>query len=265
MSEVHSYPYFLTPQQTHSDRPMFIFLPGMDESVKLALLQVASVESAFDVYSLVIPSDVLESWDVLCEKVITLTQAELETVPRQSIYLCGESFGGCLALKVIVRVPQLFERIILVNSASSFNQRPWIHWGSLLTRWFPERLYQMFSFTVLPFLASLRRMTPAARKALLKSVNSVPLKTSVQRLSLMRKFDIDQQQLRQITQPVLIVASAGDRLLPSVAEAKRLARIFPNVSVVTLPHSGHACLLEADVNLYEIMQSENFLVTNQQK
>ena len=230
----------------------------MDESTKLALLQTASVEIAFDVYSLVIQPDVFESWDVLSQRVIALTQAELEKVPRQSIYLCGESFGGCLALKAIVRDPQLFDRIILVNPASSFNRRPWIHWGSLLTRWFPERLYQMLSFTVLPFLASLKRITPAIRQSLLESINSVPLKTSIQRLSLMREFDIDDSQLHRFTKPVLLIASKGDRLLPSLAEAKRLARIFPNAQVVTLPHSGHACLLEADVNLYEIMRSNNF-------
>lgn len=102
-------------------------------------------------------------------------------------------------------------------------------------------------------------MTPAAHQTLLESVRSVPLKTSIQRLSMMRGFNLDENQLSQYTKPVLIIASKGDQLLPSVAEAKRLARIFPNAQVVTLPHSGHACLLETDVNLYEIMQSQNFL------
>lgn len=44
-----------------------------------------------------------------------------------------------------------------------------------------------------------------------------------------------------------------------LSRSKRLARILPNTQVVTLPHSGHACLVEEGVNLYEIMQSENFL------
>ncbi len=259
MPEVQSHPYFLNPKKINPDNPLFVFLPGMDESIKLALLQVASVETAFDVYSLVIQPEVEDGWDILCQRVIALTQAELERVPRQSAYLCGESFGGCLALKVIVKAPKLFERIILVNPASSFNRRPWIRWGSILTRWLPERLYQMTSVLFLPFLASVRRMTPTARQTLLESVRSVPLKTSLQRLSLMRDFDIDEKQLYQCTKPVLLIASKGDRLLPSLAETKRLAKIFSNSRVVTLPHSGHACLLETDVNLSKIMQSENFL------
>lgn len=259
MTTIPSVPYFLTPKQVNPDYPLFVFLPGMDESIKLAALQIASVESAFDVYSLVIQPDILEGWDILSQRVIDLTQAELEKTPRQSIYLCGESFGGCLALKVIVKAPQLFERIILVNPASSFNQRPWIHWGSLLTRLLPERLYQMFSFTVLPFLASLKRITPEVRQTLSESINSVPLTTSIQRINLMRQFDLDEKQLHQFTKPVLLIGSKGDRLLPSLAEAERLARLFPNAQVVSLPHSGHACLLEKDVNLYEIMRSKNFI------
>jgi len=260
MPEADIYPYFLTPQQTNPGKPLFVFLPGMDESEKLALLQIASVEAAFNIRCLVIQPDFMESWDILSERVINLTQAELEAIPQQqSTYLCGESFGGCLALKVLVKAPQLFQRVILVNPASSFNRRPWIHWGSLLTRLLPEWLYQMFSTLVLPFLAAGNRMTPEARQALLESVRSVPIKTSVQRLSLMRDFDLDEGRLQQFTQSVLLIASKGDTLLPSVPEAKRLAGIFPDSHVVTLPHSGHACLLEADVNLYKIMQSVNFI------
>ncbi|MBV9385652.1 MAG: alpha/beta fold hydrolase [Chroococcidiopsidaceae cyanobacterium CP_BM_ER_R8_30] len=258
MPDADIYPYFLTPHDTNPEKSLFVFLPGMDESEKLALYQVASVKAAFNVRCLVIQPNVMESWDMLCDQVIALTQAELKTVPHQSsIYLCGESFGGCLALKVMVKAPHLFQQVILVNPASSFNRRPWIHWGSLLTRWLPEWLYQMFAAFTLPFLASKGRMTPEAHRALLESVRSVPIKTSVQRLSLMRDFDLDEGQLQRFTQPVLLIASQSDTLLPSVAEAKRLSRIFPNATVVTLPHSGHACLLEADVNLYEIMQSVN--------
>jgi len=260
MPEVDIYPYFLAPKRTNPDKPLFVFLPGMDESEKLALLQIASVEAAFNVRCLVIQPDLMESWDILCDQVIALTQAEQEKIPLpQSIYLCGESFGGCLALKVIVKAPQLFQRVILANPASSFNRRPWIHWGSLLTRWLPQWLYQMFSTIVLPFLAAQNRMTPEVRQALLESVSSVPIKTSVQRLSLMRDFHLDEGRLQSFTQPVLLIASKNDTLLPSVPEAKRLERIFPNSQLVILPHSGHACLLEADVNLYEIMHSVNFI------
>ncbi|MGE5660424.1 MAG: alpha/beta fold hydrolase [Actinomycetota bacterium] len=248
-------PNLLAPTPTRPEYPLFVFLPGMDESTKLPLLQTASLNPAFDVRFLMIPPDFNTSWSVLAERVISLIDAELKQTPRHSVYLGGESFGGCLALKVLEQAPRLFDKIILVNPASSFNQYPWIHWGSLISRLLPESLYQILSLAFVPFLANLRRITPTNRQALLKSVQSTPIKSSVQRLSLLRHFELNQQSLHQITQPVLIVASKGDRLLPSVAEAKRLLKIFPHAQSIILPHSGHACLLEADVSLLKILET----------
>ncbi|MBV9388982.1 MAG: alpha/beta hydrolase [Chroococcidiopsidaceae cyanobacterium CP_BM_ER_R8_30] len=254
------HPYFFNPGKSNPDAPLFVFLPGMDETGKeLMRLQTASLEPAFDVRCFVIPPKDLTTWDKLAENVIALTQAELEKGPRTSIYLGSESFGGCIALKVAVRVPQLFNRIVLINSASSFHRVPWLNLGSLLFPWVPTFAYNISSFTALPFLAPLHRLSPAAREGLLKSVRSAPKKTANQRLTLMREFDIDENQLFQLTQPVLLIASQEDRILPSQAEAQRLAKIFPNARIVTLPHSGHACLVEADVNLLEIMKAEHFL------
>lgn len=108
-------------------------------------------------------------------------------------------------------------------------------------------------------------MLPSDRQELLKTMRSVPPETVLWRLSLVREFDVNETQLRQITQPVLVIGSALDRLLPSMTEARRLVKILPNAQIVVLPYSGHACLLEADIQLYEIMQAENFLGNSAEK
>ncbi|MDF5732096.1 MAG: alpha/beta hydrolase [Rhizonema sp. PD38] len=254
-------PYFITPLASNPTYPLFIFLPGMDETAAdLIKIQTVGLEAAFDVRCFVIPADDLTSWDHLVDNVIALTQAELEKIPRSSIYLCGESFGGCIALLVLMKFPQLFDRVILINSASSFHRVPWLNLGSILFPWTPNFFYKISSFIAVPFLAHLNRLTPTDRQALLEGVSSAPKKTAEQRLSLLRDFTIDEQKLSQVTQPVLLIGSKGDRLLPSEAEAKRLAKIFPHPQVVTLPHSGHACLVEEDVNLYQILLAESFLI-----
>ena len=76
----------------------------------------------------------------------------------------------------------------------------------------------------------------------------------------MKEFDVSDNQLRRINQPVLVLAGAADRLLPSLSEAEHLVKALPNAEMVVLPHSGHACLLERDVNLYEIIKERKFLV-----
>ena len=59
--------------------------------------------------------------------------------------------------------------------------------------------------------------------------------------------------------PTLIVASAADRLLPSLDEAARLVRALPDARRVLLPTSGHTALLESAVCLADIMRRTGFL------
>jgi pimeloyl-ACP methyl ester carboxylesterase len=237
----------------------------MDGSGQLLRSQTAGLEVAFDVRCLAIPRDDVTSWDVLSRNVVDLIHEELEKNPHRSVYLCGESFGGCLAMKVALRSPELFNRIILVNPASAFHCRPWYTWASQLTSLVPECLYQSSAIGLLPFLAALGRILPSDRQDLLRTMQSVPPKTVLWRLSLVREFDVDDTQLRRLTQPVLVIGSAADRLLPSVTEAKRLFNTLPHAIIVVLPYSGHACLLEADVNLYEIMREQHFLDSSVEK
>jgi pimeloyl-ACP methyl ester carboxylesterase len=250
---------FLTPKRLQSEFPLFVFLPGMDGTGELLRTQTSGLEAGFDVRCLAIPPTDQTSWDDLAKQVIVLTQAELQTNRNRPIYLCGESFGGCLALKVALVAPHLFNRIVLINPASSFRQRPWMGLSAWITNFFPEPLYRLSSVVLLHWLANLERIESSDRQALLKAVNSVPQKTSVWRLSLLNDFVISQAELQTITAPVLLVAGTGDRLLPSVAEVRRLAGGLPNAQVELLPSSGHTCLLEAKVNLYNVLQRNHFL------
>ncbi|BBD60697.1 hypothetical protein NIES2109_34960 [Nostoc sp. HK-01] len=267
--KIRSHPYFLTTQPSNSSYPIFVFLPGMDETGKeLMYIQTAGLEAAFNVRCFVIPPDDLTSWDEMTKELVNLVEIELEKLLRRHevacreispVYLCGESFGCCLALKVLEKFPQLFTKIILINSASSFHRVSWLTLGSLLFPYTPNLFYKISSFISLPFLANLNRISPTAKQALLKSTTSAPKQTASQRLDLMKKFDIDEKKLSQITQPVLLIAGKNDRLLLSEAEVHRLGYIFLNSQIITLPHSGHACLVEKDVNLYQILLSANFI------
>jgi pimeloyl-ACP methyl ester carboxylesterase len=252
-------PCFLTPRLLQPDYPLFVFLPGMDGTGQLLRSQTTGLEAGFDVRCLAIPPTDLTSWDELTAQVVELIHQELQDLPGRAVYLCGESFGGCLAMKVALHSPHLFSRIILVNPASSFRRRPLMSWGGAITSRLPEPLYRLASMGLLLWLANLDRVAPGDRQALWQAIQSVPQETSAWRLSLLNEFTISAAQLRQITQPVLLLASAADRLLPSVSEAQDLAEHLPDVQLVVLPDSGHACLLEAEINLYEIMQKWNFL------
>ncbi|PHJ54868.1 alpha/beta hydrolase [Nostoc linckia z18] len=257
--EVELKPCFLTPKRLQPEYPLFVYLPGMDGTGQLLRSQTAGLEVGFDVRCFAIPRKDLTSWDVLTNSVLDLIHAELEKSSHRPVYLCGESFGGCLAMKVAINAPQLFKRIILINPASAFQLRPWLNWASQITDLVPSGLYDIGALGLLPFLASLPRISRSDRHELLRTMRSVPPETVHWRLSLLREFNVDEQKLRQLTQPVLLIAGGSDRLLPSVSEVKRIANIIPNTKIVVLPHCGHACLLEQNMNLYEILKANDFL------
>ncbi|MFN6518579.1 MAG: alpha/beta fold hydrolase [Nostoc sp. CreGUA01] len=257
--EVELKPCFLTPKRLRPEYPLFVYLPGMDGTGQLLRSQTAGLEVGFDVRCFAIPRKDLTTWDVLTNNVLDLIHAELEKSSHRPVYLCGESFGGCLAMKVAIEAPHLFQRIILINPASAFQLRPWLNWASQITYLVPSGLYDIGALGLLPFLASLPRLSRSDRHELLRTMRSVPSETVLWRLSLLREFNIDEEQLSQLTQPVLLIAGGSDRLLPSVTEVKRIANIIPNTEIVVLPNCGHACMLEQDVNLYEILKDNDFL------
>jgi pimeloyl-ACP methyl ester carboxylesterase len=250
----------LSPYDSHTDRPMFIYLPGMDGSGQLLHLQLPYLKPTFDIRCLTLPNrDDFSSWFELASQTINLIQTELMARSNRTVYLCGESFGGCLALQVVLQAPQLIDRLILVNPASSFKQRPWMSWGTPFIRWVPEVFYHVSTLGLLPYLAAWERVTYAERQRLLAAMQSVSPPTASWRLSLLRIFPASAAQLSQIQQPTLVIASQIDRLLPSVAEAEFLAKTLPKARTIVLPNSGHACLLEYQINLHHILQEARFL------
>jgi pimeloyl-ACP methyl ester carboxylesterase len=252
-------PYFLTPKPTHPHFPLFVFLPGMDGTGELIHTQTETLDRCFDIRSLAIPQDNFSDWEQLTDAVIELVQREQAKKPEKTTYLCGESFGGCLSLKVLEKAPELFDRAILVNPASSFRERPYLSWGAVGTGFMPEPIYRSSTVLILPFLAAMGRIAPHDRRALLNAMKSVPPQTVRWRLSLLDNFSINPQQLQAISIPVLLLAAGSDRILPSEKEAEQLASYFPNSKIVTLPDSGHTCLLETENRLCEILEEAEFL------
>ena len=68
------------------------------------------------------------------------------TFTRQ-VTLVAESYGGCLGLRVAVAAPELIQRLVLVNPATSFSRAlsglPAIIASTNLLSLFPEPLYQV--------------------------------------------------------------------------------------------------------------------------
>lgn len=259
MSKINPGLQFLQPTPDQSDLPLLIFLPGMDGTGELLIRQIPNLKEFFNLRCLKIPQDDLSNWQSLKLGVINLLTTLKRTQPQTPIYLCGESFGGCLALAVATEAPWLWQRLILVNPASCFRQRPWLSWGIPLTQWLPNFIYPYSTIALLPFLAALPKIEPRNRTTLFQAINTVPPYIVSWRLNLLQNFCLVPQQLQRLTQPVLLIASQSDRLLPSVEAAEYLQTHIPGSQLVILPDSGHACLLEQQVDLTSLLRQANFL------
>ncbi len=258
--------HFLPPQHPQPQAPLLIYLPGMDGTGQLLRSQTSSLERSFDIRRLSIPVDDLTDWDALVNKIADSIETELGSqIPRRALYLCGESFGGCLALKLAIAKPELCDRLILVNPASSFKQQPWMRWATYFTHLLPANLYSLSCMVLLPFLAALDRIAPEDRSLLLRVMQSVRFKSAMWRISLLDSFDVNVKQLQQIAQPTLIISSGKDRLLPSEAEGKLLNQNIPRSDLHFIPNGGHAVLLERDVDLEEILRIHGFLANKEEK
>jgi pimeloyl-ACP methyl ester carboxylesterase len=248
----------LTPGKKKSGVPLFIFLPGMDGTGLLFSTQEQGLRNHVDIRCVVLPSGPGKVWETLTEQVIQTIRHEKRMTGHPEVYLCGESFGGCLALLVALHAPDLIDHLILVNPATAFQRRIWASWSASALRLLPEMAYALSCNMLLPFLANLDQVDMQEAQALLGAMRSVGYPAALNRIHLLKQFDLTDEQYRQIIQPTLIVASDRDRLLPSVDEGHWLASLIPNACVHRLPNSGHACLLERDVSLLEIMRASEF-------
>ena len=167
--------------------------------------------------------------------------------------LCGESFGGCLALAIATRFPEVVDGLILVNSASSFQQAPLLNSASALLPAIPEGILQAASEFSLNWLCNRERLTGVDRRRFRQAIESVNKADMLHRLQLLKQFDASKRPLEALTCPTLLLASQGDRLLPSEREAHYLGSRLPSAQIELLPESGHACLLERNFNLARML------------
>lgn len=245
---------FLTPTPPNPQFPLLIYLPGMDGSGLLLREQIPHLQTKFDLRCLSFPPEDRSDWEDLVKQTIELIKNELKKNYHRPIYLCGESFGGCLALQIALKDPSLIQRLIVINSASAFRHQPLIQWAVSFTQWIPNFFYNLSVFGLFNFLACVDRMSYPNQEALLKATQAVSQSTSAWRLNLVNNLKISEQELNRILIPTLIIASGADQLLPSITESDLLVKNIPQSYRIILPKSGHACLLETEVNLGKIIE-----------
>ncbi|KAL6958195.1 hypothetical protein U1Q18_047998 [Sarracenia purpurea var. burkii] len=100
--------------------PLLLFLPGVDGVGLELTLHHQRLGEIFDMWCLHIPIMDRTPFTELVKLIELTVRAENNGSPNRPIYLVEESLGGCLALAVAVRNPDIDLMLILSNPGEKF-------------------------------------------------------------------------------------------------------------------------------------------------
>lgn len=160
----------------------------------------------------------------------------------------GESFGGLLTMATALARPELFERMILVNTFPHFAQRAKINLGVLAFSLLPYALVKAHRTRTARHVLFSDDVSEEDRRLFREHTRVVPYEGYVSRLRIIRDTDL-RPRLKDIKIPVLIVAGTRDRLLDSVTAAHLMAGALPRARLKLLEGTGHVALLSGRVRV----------------
>ncbi|KAH8963339.1 hypothetical protein BDL97_04G003500 [Sphagnum fallax] len=245
-------------------RPLLLYVPGMDctgQGIRTHLPGLSA--SGYDVRCVCIPTDDRSSWQQLVQKLLPLVQAEVKGVHgSRHLTVFGESFGGCLAIRLALAAPDLVSQLVLLNPATNFAENNAL--ASFCSRtgllaFFPGPLYGLAQDILLPLMVKRNRVSTLGNEDLLSPIDYVPAPCAAWRFSMLNdNSGLSDHDIKSITVPTLLFAAAKDRVLSSLTECARLKSLLPNAKRVILPESGHTFLLEDGVDLVSMLHKNGF-------
>ena len=232
----------------NSESRLLLYLPGMEGTGKLFYRQGPELESRFKIVPVPCRSTVPFQYDDLVNDVLGVLNRE----GAQQATIVGESFGGTIAMQFALEHPSRVEQLVLVNTFSYYRPRIRLRlarmllplafrgWGKA-TR---EFLYKM---------SLLSEMVPREDVSrLFECAFSHGYSATLARLQLIQRMDL-RNRLQEIQTPVTIVASARDKVVPSVREARFMAERMKNARVIVLPKHGHTPMITPTFSLASIL------------
>jgi len=269
-----------TPSVPRDQLPYLIYLPGIDGTGLAAYKQFPALCRNFQFEALTMPPHDRTWFPGLLEQVEHFLEERVaEFPPERPVYLLGESFGGILALAVATARPDLVDRVILVNPATSYPNSIWPTLGPLLPR-VPQSVYDAVPIALAPVLgnplslaaAGIDRSLPLQEQAAgfvqgvtnlipqLGALTSIlPPATLAWKLRLLAEgCRYMEGRFGEVQARVLLLIGDSDLLIPSKEEGERLEKLLPRCVVKVLGGRSHAMLQEAGFDIMGELESEGF-------
>src|SRR5947209_4057549 len=224
--------------------PAFVYVSGIEGTGRNFYKQAADLERDHTVISFPMRQRGRYGMETLVEDFVSVVQAA--GVKRATVL--GESFGGLLVLAAALAQPSVFERIILVNSFSSFPNRAKINLGVALYSILPYPLLKAYRNRNAGRTIFSDDTLEEDRLAFRLNTRDVNPEGYLSRLRIIRSTDL-RSRLGEIKVPVLIVAGTEDRLLNALEAARVMADGLPRSRLKLLEGTGHMALLSNRVRV----------------
>ena len=230
--------------QKQGSGPALVYVSGLEGTGKNFYKQATDLERDHTVISFPLRPCGRYGMDALVEDFVSVFGGA--GVERATVL--GESFGGLLVLAAALKHPDLFQRIILVNSFASFPDRPKINLGVALYTVLPYSLLKAYRTKTAGRTLFSDDIEQDDRLAFREHTREVNPEGYLSRLRIIRRTDL-RPRLAEIKVPALIVAGTEDRLLNSVEAAHVMARGLPRSRLKLLEGTGHMALLSKRVRV----------------
>jgi pimeloyl-ACP methyl ester carboxylesterase len=224
--------------------PAFVYVCGIEGTGRLFYKQAADLARDHTVVSFALRGEGRYALPRLVEDLTWV----LREVGGPATVL-GESFGGLLTLATALERPELFGRLILVNTFPHFRQRAKIHLGCALFGAFYPMMKAHRTRAARTVLFS-PDVSEEDRRLFRQHTRVVPREGYVSRMRIIRDTDL-RPRLGEIQVPALVVAGTADRLLDSVSSARLMAERLPRARLKLLEGTGHVALLSERVRVRE--------------
>ncbi len=226
--------------------PPIVYVSGIEGTGKLFYKQAADLERDHTIISFPLRGEGRYEMSRLVEDLAWVVRdAGIERAT-----FVGESFGGLLTMAAALSEPQIFERLILVNTFPFFTQRAKINLGVLLFSLLPYQMIKAHRTRNARHVLFTDDMGDEDRRLFREHTRVVPYEGYVSRLRIIRDTDL-RPRLGEINIPTLVVAGTADRLINSVAAAKLLSERLPRARLKLLEGTGHTALLSGRVRVRE--------------
>lgn len=166
--------------------------------------------------------------------------------------IVGESFGGALSMSYAIAHPEKVRALVVLNSFPYFAPQRRLRLASMLLRALPLGVTALARrLTAFRLYSAHTHRDDVAR--FLDLTRDMSRDGYLNRLRILRSYDV-RDGLRTITVPTLFLAAEQDRLVPSVEQARLMARLTPGSTVRVLAGHGHSCLIAPDLDLSVLLR-----------